>query len=190
MPQPLPPNSRSGSSFSLCNRMARQCWNIVQALPFRLSPRPCHAWRAFLLRAFGARLGVRCHVYPGAVIWAPWNLECGDDVCIADAAEVYNPVLISLGARAVISQGAYLCAASHDYTSDAFPLTTGPVTIAAGAWVAARAIVLMGVTVGEGSVIGAGSVVTKDVPPGTVCAGNPCRVIKTIPPKEDTCKSP
>lgn len=133
-----------------------------------------------LLRAFGARLGARCHIYAGAVIWAPWNLECGDDACIADGAEVYNVSLVTIGARAVVSQGAYLCAASHDYTLDAFPLLTKPVTIGEGAWVAARAMVLMGVTVGEGSVVGAGSVVTKDVPPGVICGGNPARVIKTI----------
>jgi putative colanic acid biosynthesis acetyltransferase WcaF len=133
-----------------------------------------------LLRAFGAKLGARCHIYPGAVIWAPWKLECGDDVCIGDGAEVYNPSVISLGSNAVVSQGAYLCAASHDYTSDAFPLTTKPISIGAGAWVAARVIVLMGVTVGEGSVIGAGSVVTRDVPSHVVCAGNPARVIKSI----------
>lgn len=134
-----------------------------------------------LLRAFGARLGVRPHIYAKAVIWAPWKLECGDDVCIADGAEVYNPATITIGSRAVISQGAYLCAASHDYTSDEFPLISKSIVIGEGAWVAARAIVLMGITIGARSVIGAGSVVTKDVPPGVVCAGNPCRVLKSIP---------
>jgi len=184
MSQPPPINSRTGSSFSLSNRFARQCWNIVQALPFGCSPRPCHAWRVWLLRAFGARLGAGCHIYSKAVIWAPWNLECGDGVCIGDGAEVYNPSTIKIGSGAVISQGAYLCAASHDYTSDAFPLTTKPIVIGAYAWIAARVIVLMGVTVGERSVIGAGSVVTKDVPPRAVCAGNPCRVIKFIPDEQ------
>jgi putative colanic acid biosynthesis acetyltransferase WcaF len=180
MSQSLQPDFRKDTSFSLAHRLARQAWNIAWAVLFQFSPRPCHAWRAMLLRAFGARLGARCHIYAGAVIWAPWNLECGDDACIADGAEIYNVSPIKIGARAVISQGAYLCAASHDYTLDAFPLVTGPVTIGDGAWVAARAIVLMGVTVGEGSVIGAGSVVTTDVPPGVVCAGNPARVIKSI----------
>ena len=185
MSQPTRPDSRKGSSLPLGNRLARQVWNITWAVLFQFSPRPCHAWRAMLLRAFGARLGARCHIYARAVIWAPWNLECGDDACIADGAEVYNVSLIKIGARAVISQGAYLCAASHDYTLDAFPMITAPIIIGEEAWVAARAIVLVGVTIGEGSVIGAGSVVTKDVPPGVVCAGNPARVIKSIVKKDN-----
>lgn len=179
MHQQPPRNSKTGPSFSVSNRIARLVWNIVAALLFRTSPRPFHAWRAMLLRAFGARLGSGCHICPKAVIWAPWNLECGDGACIADSAEVYNPSLIKIGALAVISQGAYLCGASHDYTLEEFPLTSKPITVGDGAWIGARAIVLMGVNVGEQSVVGAGSVLTKDVPPRVVCAGNPCRVIKS-----------
>lgn len=176
---------RNGTSFSFGHLVKRQAWNIVWMLLFRPSPRPFHAWRALLLRAFGAKLGARTHIYAGAVIWAPWNLECGDDACIADGAEIYNVSLIRLEARAVVSQGAYLCAASHDYTSDAFPLITKPITIGERAWVCARAIVLMGVTVGKGSVIAAGSVVTGDVPARVVCGGNPAKVIKIIPAREN-----
>lgn len=179
------PNSRTGPSFSFRNRLARQCWNTVAVLFFRFSPRSCHAWRALLLRAFGAKLGARCHIYPRAVVWAPWNLECGDDVCIADDAEIHNPSPVKLGARTVISQGAYLCSASHDYTCWEFSLTSAPIIVGQGAWIAARAIVLMGVTIGGQSVIGAGSVVTKNVPPRVVCAGNPSRVIKSIPHNSD-----
>jgi putative colanic acid biosynthesis acetyltransferase WcaF len=77
-----------------------------------------------------------------------------------------------------VSQGAFLCGASHDYRLAGFPLTSAPIRIDAHAWIAARAIVTMGVTIGEGCVIGAGSVVTADMPAWTVCAGIPCRPIK------------
>jgi len=164
--------------FSMRNRAGRFCWGMVSFFLFRPTLRPLHGWRSLLLRAFGARLGKRCHIYPGAKIWAPWNLECGDDVAIADGTEVYNTSLIKLEDGAVISQGAYLCGASHDPDDPDFPLLTARIVVERRAWVASRAIVMLGITLGEGCVIGAGSVVTRNVPKGAICAGNPCRVIK------------
>lgn len=156
----------------------RQIWNMVYHVLFRLSPRPCFGWRVFLLRCFGTKAGRQCHVYPSAVIWAPWNLEMGDAVAVANDAEIYNPSKITLGDRVVLSQGSYLCGASHDYTQWTFPLISKPIVVGQYAWIAARAIVLMGVTIGEGCVVGAGSVVTSSMAPWTVGAGNPCRIIK------------
>jgi putative colanic acid biosynthesis acetyltransferase WcaF len=167
-------------TYSVPNKLGRLLWWVVHAVLFRYSPRPLHQWRSFLLRCFGARLGTGCHIYGSAKIWAPWNLECGSWACIANDAEIYNPARVFLGEGAMVSQGAFLCAASHDYADPAFPLIHEAIVVGNRAWVAARAVVLMGVKIGEGSVIGAGSVVTKDVPPNTVCAGNPARVVKQI----------
>jgi putative colanic acid biosynthesis acetyltransferase WcaF len=166
--------------YPVSNRVGRFLWSVVYTLLFRFSPRPLHRWRCFLLRCFGAKLGSGCHIYASARIWAPWNLQCGSRACIADHSEVYNPAAISLGEGVVISQGAFLCTASHDYVDPEFPLIHGTIVVGRRAWVAARAIVLMGVTIGEGSVVAAGSVVTKDVPANVVCAGNPARVVKNI----------
>jgi putative colanic acid biosynthesis acetyltransferase WcaF len=127
---------------------------------------------------WGARIGPGCRIYPGAIVWAPWNLECADHACVADGADLYNPAPIRLGARAVISQGAFICTASHDYTKAGFPLITKPITVGADAWIGARAIVLPGCDIGEGSIVGAGSVVTRATPPWSVSAGNPCRVVR------------
>jgi putative colanic acid biosynthesis acetyltransferase WcaF len=168
------------STYTAPNKLGRVLWWIVYMSLFRYSPRPLHGWRSFLLRCFGARLGTRCHIYASAKIWAPWNLECGPLACISNDAEIYNPVTVVLGEGVVVSQGAFLCAASHDYKDPTFPVIHGPIVLGKRAWVAARAIVLMGVTIGEGSVIGAGSVVTRDVPPYTLCAGNPARVVRKI----------
>jgi len=167
-------------TYSVSNRVGRVFWGTVYAILFRFSPRPLHGWRSFLLRCFGARIGSGCHIYPRAKIWAPWNLVCDSTACVADDAEIYNPVRVALGEGTTVSQGAFLCAASHDYANPMFPVIEAPIVVERGAWIAARAIVLMGVTIGEGSVIGAGSVVTKSVPPNAVCAGNPARVVKKI----------
>lgn len=167
------------SSQSRRNQFGRLAWGLVYRLLFRPSPRPCHAWRRWLLNLFGARVGAGSHIYPKAVIWAPWNLITGKVAAIADGAEIYNPSPIALGHYAVVSQHAFLCAASHDYTRWTFPVVSRPITVGNHAWIAARAIVHIGVRIGEGCVIGAGSVVTKDMPAWTVCAGNPCRVIKS-----------
>ena len=70
-------------AFPLRIRMKRLMWNVVWTLLYRLSPRPLHGWRTFLLRSFGARMGPNCHFYPKSKVWAPWNLLCGDQVTAA-----------------------------------------------------------------------------------------------------------
>ena len=134
-----------------------------------------HAWRAGLLRCFGAQLGPHCHIYAGARIWAPWNLRCADVVAIADGAEIYNEALISIGSHATISQQAYLCSASHDAHDPAFPLIAAPITIGARAWICARATVMPGVTVGEGAVLALGAVATHNLDAWSVYGGLPAR---------------
>jgi putative colanic acid biosynthesis acetyltransferase WcaF len=167
-------------SFPLGHRARRQVWNIVYALLFRLSPRPFHAWRARLLRLFGARLGDGCHVYPGARIWAPWNLRLGDCVGVADGVTLYTMDEITIGDYAVISQGSHLCTGTHDYNSANMQLMAKPIAIGARAWICAEVFIHPGVVVPEGAVVGARSVVTRSLDEAwTVYAGNPCRRVGT-----------
>lgn len=160
---------------TLRNRAARALWGLAYIVLFRFSPRPLHAWRSMLLRLFGAQIGRNCRIYPATRIWAPWNLECEDLVAIADGAEIYNAGRITLGSHSIISQDAYLCAATHDYKLAEFPMICKPIRIGAYAWVAARATVLPGVTLGEGAVLGLGSIATHDLAPWSVAAGVPAR---------------
>lgn len=98
--------------------------------------------------------------------------------CLGPDVECYNVDLIHLKANATVSQGAYLCTASHDITNHLHPLITAPIIIEDQAWVAARAYIGMGVTVGQGAVVGATASVYKDVDPWTVVGGNPAKFIK------------
>jgi putative colanic acid biosynthesis acetyltransferase WcaF len=170
-------DTHTGPSFSLKNRVARLIWIIIGGLFFRLSPKPFHKWRSFVLRCFGAKVGKGVHVYPGVKIWAPWNLTLADGCGVANGAILYSQGKISIGKTAVISQGAHICAGTHDYTKIGFPLITKPIIIGAQAWVAAEAFIHPGVVVGDGAVIGARSVVTKDMPEWMICTGHPCKPI-------------
>lgn len=168
----------TGASFSISNRLARALWGIVYVVFFRYSPRPLHAWRSFVLRLFGAKVGKDVHVYPAVKIWAPWNLDLGDECGVGNGANLYSQGKIHIGKRAIVSQGVYVCTGTHDYTKQGHPLYTKPIYIKDSAWVTAEAFIHPGVTIGEGAVIGARSVVTKDMPPWTICAGHPCKPLK------------
>jgi putative colanic acid biosynthesis acetyltransferase WcaF len=166
-------------AFSLRNKLTRLAWGIVYSSLFRLSPRPFHGWRRFLLRRFGARIGCDVHIYPTAQIWAPWNLSCDDQATIGPDAIVYNPRSLHVGSHAIVSQQAYICGATHDYEDPAFPLIAFSMTLGPYSWVCARAAVQPGVNVGEGAVLGLGSVATRDLLPWTVYGGVPARRIKS-----------
>jgi putative colanic acid biosynthesis acetyltransferase WcaF len=166
------------SPHSRSNRFGRVAWKLVWRLLFRTSPTPLHGWRRFLLRRFGATIHSTAEPYPGVRIWAPWNLEMGAYSTLADDVDCYCVDRVLLGDHATVSQYSFLCTAAHDYSHPNLPLTTAPITIGAGAWVAADVFIAPGVTIGEGAVVGACSRVFKDVPPWMVAAGHPAKVIK------------
>jgi putative colanic acid biosynthesis acetyltransferase WcaF len=165
-------------SFSFADRARRELWNLCYAVFYRISPRPWHAWRSFLLRLFGAKIGSNCHFYPRGKVWAPWNLTCEEATCLGDDAEIYNPAPIHIGSHAVISQQAYICGATHDYNHPAFPLVSFRACLGAYSWVCARATVMPGVNLGDGAILGLGSVATRDLEPWSVYAGVPARKVK------------
>ena len=165
-------------AFTASDRARRLVWNVCRALLYRTSPRAMHPWRGFLLRCFGATMGPGCHFYPASKVWAPWNLVCADHVTAADGAEIYNPAPVRFGSHAILSQDAFICGATHDYDDPRFPLLAYAMNFGAYAWVCARASVGPGVNVGEGAVLGLGSVATRDLEPWGVYAGVPAVKVK------------
>jgi acetyltransferase-like isoleucine patch superfamily enzyme len=105
------------------------------------------------------------------------RIRIGDGSLIGDKVELYAWEKIELGRRVLLSQGAKLLTGTHDHQSADFEGVGKPIRIGDYAWIGAYALLLPGINIGEGAVIGAGAVVTREVPPYAVAAGNPARII-------------
>lgn len=155
-----------------------QLWWILQATLFACSPQFMYAWRRWLLRLFGARIGVGVLLRPSAKITFPWKVTIGNHAWIGDEVVLYSLGEIEIGDNSVVSQRSYLCAASHDYTQSDFPIYGKKISIGSQAWLATDVFVAPGVSIGEGAVVGARSSVFNDLPPMMVCMGCPAKPIK------------
>ena len=155
------------------HQVVRLLWTMVWAVGARWLPRSMGAgWKRWLLRLFGAKMAKT------ALVYYPANLLMDEYACLASDVDCYNVAPIHVGRFATVSQGAFLCTASHDISSPGHELITQPIEIGERAWVAAGAFIGMGVKVGEGAVVGARAAVFKDVEPWTVVGGNPAKFIK------------
>jgi putative colanic acid biosynthesis acetyltransferase WcaF len=170
--------SEGGPSFSLKNRLHRALWNATWFLLAAWTPAPFHSWRRFLLRLFGANIDPKAIIYGSARIWYPANLKMAAFSCLGRKVTCYCMAPISLGPYAVVSQGAHLCAGSHDIRDADFQLIARPILLEARVWIAAEAFVGPGITVGEGAVLGARGVAFENLPPWTVSLGNPAKLVK------------
>ena len=166
------------SNTPLKVKILRALWSLFQLPFFPHTPQMLSPLRIALLRLFGAKIGPACLIAAGVKVWVPWNLIMGERSAIGFDTEVYNFAPIIIGKHVVVSQHNYLCSATHDYTHPHFPLVSKPIHIQSQAWVASGCLISPGVTIGEGAVIGARSLVTKSMPEWTVCAGSPCRPLK------------
>lgn len=123
------------------------------------------------------RLGNNVYLGGGSVISSACSVVVGDDVLIS-----YQVVIMDSDSHSVRYSirkndlSDWRCNHDHDWSTTAM----GEVVIGKGAWIGARSMILKGVTIGEGAVIGAGSVVTRNVPPWSIAAGNPARVIREL----------
>ena len=165
------------SPYTASHRLKFALWQIVFATLFRPSPKFLSRWRAWLLRAFGAKLDGVPFIASSAFVRYPWNLQMRDRACLGEKVEVYNLGLITLGERCTVAQNVYLCAGTHDLSDPNLPLMTGPIEIGADCFIGVNALILPGVVIGRGAVVGGGAVVTRDVAEWTVVAGNPAREI-------------
>jgi acetyltransferase-like isoleucine patch superfamily enzyme len=130
-------------------------------------------------------LGEMNTIYPGATIRIDQGwMKTGKDVSFGNGCHIYEPRAgLTIGDNSMIAGGVLICGVNHGYAERGVPMrkqpaNAAPIVIGQDVWVGMGAIILPGVTLGDGSIIGAGAVVTSDVPPGAVVSGVPARLVK------------
>lgn len=153
-------------------------WELTWTIFIRWMPKFCHPWYCLLLKLFGCKIYGKPFIAPSCRIYAPWLLEIHDKACLGLRSEVYNLGPIKIGERAVIAQYSYICNGTHDFSDEKSPLLVGNIEIEEDVFIGAKAIILPGLLISKGSIIGAGSVLTRDTEKFGIYAGNPARYIK------------
>jgi len=134
-----------------------------------------------LKRGTNFQVGSNCLIYPTRFITVKNNSSFGRNVIISTSESGQSP--ISIGNDVMLAQHVMLIGGNHSFTRTDIPISCqgegkqGPIIIEDDVWIGARSIVLTGVTIGKGSIVGAGSVVTRNIPPYSIAAGNPARII-------------
>lgn len=123
-------------------------------------------------------IGEYCYIGEQVKIWSAKCINIADRVLISHNVNIFDSLTHPISARKRHEHFKAIKTSGHPKKLD---LSEKPVVIESDVWIGCLSIVLPGVTIGEGAVIGAGSVVTKDVPPWTIVAGNPAQVIREIP---------
>ncbi|HJP68861.1 MAG TPA: acyltransferase [Sphingomicrobium sp.] len=127
------------------------------------------------------RIGTWCYVGEDTRIWSAASITIGDRVLISHSANIFDSLTHPLSAKTRHEQIRKIFGDGHPAI---LSLDESPVRIGDDAWIGAGAMVLRGVTVGEGGIVAAGAVVTRDVPPYTIVAGNPAAVVRELKPDE------
>ena len=130
-----------------------------------------------MLKVFGANLSGMPFIHSTARIQIPWNITMKHRACLGEHVNAYSLGKIEVLEGATVAQEAYLCAGTHDFNDPSLQLITKPITIGKYAFIGARAMILPGVCIGERAIIGAMSVVSKDIPDNQIVAGNPTKKI-------------
>lgn len=159
-------------------KLVEMAWYLCKCF-FFLTPMPFPAaFKCGLLRWFGAQVGRGVVIKPRVNIHFPWKLSVGDFTWIGEEVFILNFEPVRIGAQSCVSQRAFLCTGNHDYRRPDMPYRNAPIIVGDGAWIGAQCFVGPGVKIGRDAVITAGSIVIKSQPPGKVCGGNPCAVVK------------
>lgn len=146
-------------------------WLLVGA-PVIRSGLPGSHLRIIILRIFGARIGSGVVIKPQVKVKFPWRLTIGANSWIGEGVWIDNLAEVKIGSNACLSQGAYLCTGSHNWSAPTFDLIARPIEIGDEAWICANASVGPGVRAGRGAVLTLGAVATSDLEEWTCYAAD------------------
>jgi len=127
------------------------------------------------------RIGESCFIGPGARVWSAGAIAIGDRVLISHNVNIFDSLTHPLSPRRRHAQFQSIASTGHPKS---IQLAEEPVDIAQDAWIGAGATILKGVSIGACAVVGAGAVVTHDVPAATIVAGNPARPVRALTAEE------
>jgi maltose O-acetyltransferase len=138
---------------------------------------PSHRVRNACYRASGLVLPPTSSIHWRAEFYAPERIVVGEHVIIGDSAFLDGRSGLTIGDNANLGSHVSIYTREHDVNSPSFAETGGAVVIGSRAWVSSHSVVLPGVTIGDGAVVAAGAIVTKDVASFTIVGGNPAKFI-------------
>jgi maltose O-acetyltransferase len=142
-------------------------------------PEPLRGW---WFRPLLGKMGKGVYIDNRVYFKFPWLVKLGDRVSINRGSEFYcslaNRSKITIGSNVLIGPHVKFYGAGHDYSDDAFVDTGADIEVGDNSWIGAGAVVLQGVHIGEGAIIAAGSVVTRNVSARTIVAGVPAKFVK------------
>lgn len=148
-------------------------WYLVNVLFFINPLNPFSKLKIFLLKLFGAEIGVGVVIKQGVNIKYPWFLKVGDFTWIGENVWIDNLTEVAIGCNVCISQGAMLLTGNHNYKKTTFDLILGKIVLEDGVWIGAKSIVCPGINCNSHSVLTVGSVATKNLEAFTINQGNP-----------------
>ena len=169
---------RGSSPWSFNYRVKLLLWEYVWLLFCKWTPKPFNPWRLFVLRVFGCSIIGTPFVHQRARVDHPWNLTLHHLASIGDRTHLYCLAEIVVQKGAIVAQEVYICTGTHDFSDQMRALQTSPVSIGSDSFIGARSFILPGISVGEGAIIGACSVITRSVDPYISVAGNPAKAIR------------
>ncbi|WP_294590153.1 hypothetical protein [uncultured Phocaeicola sp.] len=164
--------------FSLSTKIKIRLWNFINCTFFRWSPFFARKYRVWLTRCFGSKIDYTCSLDNQCKIVAPWLLTMGAYSSLGEGSLVKCRAEIKIGSRTCIGKDVIMMSGSHNINSLHFEFITKPITIGDNVWVATRSMIQAGVTIGDWAVIGAMSLVTKDVESWSIVGGIPAKFIK------------